>query len=94
MTKRSTKSNALVPTGRHKAPVKRKAATLAVTPATDDTLLSIVDSELALAKLIGVGGEVAREGGVGLVTGRAYATRECVVPAEEIFYDKAARPGG
>ena len=32
--------------------------------------------------------------GVGLVTGRAYATRECVVPAEEIFYDQAARPGG
>ena len=91
MTKKSTR---LVPTGRHKAPVKRKAAALAVVPATNDTLLSIVDSELALAKLIGVGGEVAREGGVGLVSGRAYATRECVVPAEEIFYDQAARPGG
>ena len=94
MTKKSTRSTALVSTGRHKAPVKRKAAKLAVMPATDDTLLSIVDSELAVAKLIGVGGDVAREGGVGLVTGRAYATRECVVPAEEIFYDQAARPGG
>lgn len=94
MTKKSTKSTALVPSGRHKTPVKRKAATFAVVRATDDTLLPILGSEFAVKKLIGVGGDVAREGGVGLVTGRAYATRECVVPAEEIFYDQAARPGG
>lgn len=35
-----------------------------------------------------------REGGVVLVTGRAYATRAGVVAAEEIFYDQAARPDG
>ncbi|ENY81175.1 hypothetical protein EBMC1_10895 [Sphingopyxis sp. MC1] len=72
----------------------RKAATVAVAPATDGTLLPILGSDLALAKLIGDGGDVMREGGVVLVTGRAYATRACVVPAEEIFYDQAARPDG
>lgn len=87
-------SKALVPTGRRKTSVLRKAATVAVAPATDGTLLPILGSDLAVAKLIGDGGDVMREGGVVLVTGRAYATRACVVPAEEIFYDQAARPVG
>ena len=87
-------SKALVPTGRRKTSVMQKAATVAVAPATDGTLLPILGSDLAVAKLIGDGGDVMREGGVVLVTGRAYATRACVVPAEEIFYDQAARPGG
>ena len=87
-------SKALVPTGRRKTSVMQKAATVAVAPATDGTLLPILGSDLALAKLIGDGGDVMREGGVVLVTGRAYATRACVVPAEEIFYDQAARPDG
>src|SRR3546814_19647859 len=38
--------------------------------------------------------DLMREGGVVLVTGRAYATRAGVVAAEEIFYDQAARPDG
>ena len=87
-------SKALVPTGRRKTSVMQQAATVAVAPATDGTLLPILGSDLALAKLIGDGGDVMREGGVVLVTGRAYATRACVVPAEEIFYDQAARPDG
>lgn len=91
---KTTNSKALVPTGRRKTSVMRKAATVAVAPATDGTLLPILGSDLAVAKLIGDGGDVMLEGGVVLVTGRAYATRACVVPAEEIFYDQAARPGG
>ena len=91
---KTTKSKALVPAGQRKTSVMRKAATVAVAPATDGTLLPILGSDVAVAKLIGVGGDVMREGGVVLVTGRAYATRACVVPAEEIFYDQAARPDG
>ena len=91
---KTTTSKALVPAGRRKTSVMRKAATAAVAPATDGTLLPILGSDLAVAKLIGDGGDVMREGGVVLVTGRAYATRAGVVPAEEIFYDRAARPGG
>lgn len=91
---KTTKSKALVPAGQRKTSVMRKAATVAAAPATDGTLLPILGSELAVAKLIGVGGDVTREGGVVLVTGRAYATRARVVPAEEIFYDQAARPDG
>ena len=91
---KTTTSKALVPAGRRKTSVMRKAATAAVAPATDGTLLPILGSDLAVAKLIGDGGDVMREGGVVLVTGRAYATRAGVVPAEEIFYDQAARPDG
>ena len=94
MAKNTTKSQALVPAERRQTAVRRKTATPVVVPATTDTLLPILGSEFAAEKLIGDGGEVAREGGVVLVTGRAYASRECVVPAEEIFYDQAARPGG
>ena len=94
MAKNTTKSQALVPAERRQTTVRRKTATPVVVPATADTLLPILGSEFAAEKLIGDGGEVAREGGVALVTGRAYATRDCVVPAEEIFYDQAARPGG
>jgi len=94
MAKKTTKSTALVPTGRRKTPTTRRAAPPAVVPATADTLLPILGSQIAVAKLIGEGGEIMREGGAVLVTGRAYATRECVIPAEEIFYDQTARPGG
>jgi len=91
---KTTKSKALVPAGQRKTSVMRKAATVDVASAMDGTLLPILGSDLALAKLIGDGGDVMREGGVVLVTGRAYATRAGVVPAEEIFYDQAARPDG
>ena len=79
---KTTKSKALVPAGQRKTSVMRKAATVAVAPATDGTLLPILGSDLALAKLIGDGGDVMREGGVVLVTGRAYATRAGVVRDE------------
>lgn len=91
---KTTKSKALVPAGRRKIAVARKAPTPVVAPATTNTLFPLLGTELAVAKLIGTGGEIMREGGVVLVTGRAYATRECVIPAEEIFYNEAARPGG
>lgn len=94
MARKPTKSTALVPAGQHKPPAKRKAATPAVVSATADTLLPILGSELAVAKLVGSGGEVAREDGVALVTGRAYATRAGIIPAEEIYYDRASRPEG
>ena len=69
----------------------RKTATPAVTFATADTLMPVLRSELAVARLVGTGDEIAREDGVIRVTGRCYATRECVVPAEEVFYDRAVR---
>lgn len=92
--KKPVKSTALVPTGQRKPPAKRKPAAPAVMPATADTLLPALRSELAVAKLVGTGGEVEREDGVVLVTGRGYATRECVVPAAEVFYDRESRPDG
>ena len=94
MAKNTTKSQAVVPAERRQTAVRRNTATPVVVPATADTLLSILGSELAVEKLMGDGGDVTREGGVGLVIGRAYATRACVVAAKEIFYDQAARPGG
>lgn len=91
---KTTKSKALVLAGQRKTSVMRKATTVAAAPATDGTLLPILGSDLAVSKLIGDGGDVMREGGVVLVTGRAYATRAGVVAAKEIFYDQAARPDG
>ncbi len=91
MAKKPIRSTALVPAGQRKAPAKRKAAMPAIVAATADTLLPILGSELAAAKLVGTGGEVAREDGIVRVTGRGYATRECIVPAEEVFYDRSAK---
>ena len=94
MSRKPTKSTSLVPVGRRKPPARRKATTPAVISATADALLPILGSSLAVAKLVGTGGEVAREGDVTLVTGRDYATREMVVPADEIYYDGDATPAG
>lgn len=94
MSKKPTKSTALVPAGQRKPPAKREPAGPAVMPATADTLLPVLCSELAVAKLIGTGGDVARDEGVVLVTGRAYATRECIVPAAEVYYDRESHPDG
>lgn len=93
MSKKLTRSTALVP-GQRKTPAKRKPAAPAVLPATVDTLMPAIRSEFAVAKLVGTGGEVAREDRVVLVTGRSYATRECVLPTAEIYYDREARPDG
>lgn len=92
MTKTSGRSTALIPTGQRKPPAKRKAVPPATVPASVDTLLPILGSELAVAKLLGTGGEMTREGGVVLVTGRAYATSAGIIPAQEIYYDRASRP--
>ncbi len=94
MSRKPSKTTALVPASPRKTPAQRKPAAPAVGPATADTLLPALRSELAVAKLVGTGGEVTREDGVVLVTGRAYATRACVVPAAEIYYDRESRPDG
>ncbi|AXJ97101.1 hypothetical protein [Sphingomonas sp. FARSPH] len=94
MAKKPSTSTALVPAGGRKPPAKRKVATPAVLPATSDTLLPILRSELAVAKLIGSGGEMMGEDDVVRVTGRAYATDTYIVPADEVFYDRASQPKG
>lgn len=94
MSRKPNKSTSLVPVGQRKPPARRKAATPAVIPATTDALLPILGSAVAVSKLVGTGGEVARERDVTLVTGRAYATREMVVPSDEIYYDGDATPAG
>ena len=80
---KTTKSKALVPAGQRKTSVMRKAATVAVAPATDGTLLPILGSDLALAKLIGDGGDVMREGGVVLVTGRVMRPARASFPRKK-----------
>ncbi|THD35059.1 MAG: hypothetical protein E7773_11380 [Sphingomonas sp.] len=94
MSKKPSKSTSLAPASKRRTPAARKPATLAVAPATADTLLPLLRSELAVAKLVGTGGGVAREDGVVLVTGRGYATSAGIVPAEEIYYDRESRPDG
>ena len=94
MSKKPTTSRALIPVGQRKQPARRKSAVPVVVSATNDTLLPILGSPLAVAKLVGTGGEVTRDEGIVLVTGRAYVTRECVVPADEIYYDRTSRRGG
>lgn len=94
MAKTPGKSNALVPTGQRKPPASRKVTAPVTVAGTNDNLLPILRSELAVAKLIGTDGEIKREQGVTLVTGRSYATREMIIPAEEIYYNADARPTG
>ncbi len=94
MAKDFGKSTALVPVGQRKPPTKRNAAVPGVVPATTDILRPLLGSDLAVAKLVGTGGEVRREEGIVLVTGRGYATSGCVVPAEEIYYDRSKRRDG
>lgn len=57
-------------------------------------LAPLLGTPLALEKLPGSGGDVTREEGVTLVTGRAYATRDHMVPAAEVFFVDGARPRG
>lgn len=71
MSKKSAKSTALIPVVRRKPSAKRKYAVPAVVSATNDTLLAILGSSIAVAKLVGTGGEVTRDEGIVLVTGRA-----------------------
>lgn len=92
MVTKSTKSTALVPAGQRKAPARSRTPARTVMPATADTLLPILRSDLAVAKLVGTGGDVTREEGVFLVTGRGYATSAGIIPAGEIYYDRASRP--
>ncbi len=94
MAKNPSKSKALAPAGQRKSPTSRTAVAPVAVPATNDNLLQILPSPIAVAKLVGTGGEVMREQTVTLVTGRDYATRELIIPAEEIYYDAEARPRG
>jgi hypothetical protein len=91
MAKPPSKSKSLVPADRRQPSGKSKSAPRTAV-ATSASLLPILRSELAVAKLVGTGGEIAREKSVTLVTGRGYATRERIVPAEEVYYDAEARP--
>lgn len=83
-----------------KAMAKKKIANPNVVASTalaavpTPALIPLLGSEHALAKMPGSGGNVAREGGVTLVTGRAYATADRLVPASEIFFEEGAKPRG
>jgi hypothetical protein len=94
MAKIPSKTKALAPAGQRKSSSPRKTAAPVAIDATNDNLLPILRSPLAVAKLVGADGDVMREQSVTLVTGRAYATREMIIPAEEIYYDAEARPKG
>lgn len=94
MSKKSTKPTALVSAGERQTPAKRKSSMPAVIPATANGLLPVLRSEFAVAKLVGTGGEIEREDGVVLVTGRGYRAGENVVPAAEIYYDRKSSPEG
>lgn len=89
MTKKIESPKSLVPAGRKPTPKSPTKPGTSVAIASG-TLLPILRSELAVAKLVGSGGEVSREGSVTLITGRGYVTREMIVPAEEIYYDTAS----
>ncbi len=74
------------------------AATTAITlgSVAHISLIPIIGSEVALAKLPGTGGTAVREDDVTLVSGRNYSTRDRTIPAREIFYvdgSKAAADG-
>lgn len=90
--KKKDKSASPIHIGRHQSLAKGEPGASAV-PAVNDFLLSLLGSQVAVAKLIGTGGEATCDEGVVLVTGRAYVTRTCVVPAAEVYYDNALRPG-
>lgn len=90
MPKNPKKSSSLVVAAAPKTPATSKAKT--PTPIEGRNLSLVVGSEAAASKLVGEGGAAAVEGGVTLVTGRAYATREQLVPAEAIFFDRDRKP--
>ncbi len=93
MPKKPSSSTSLIPVSQRKPPAVRRSASTPIA-ITSATLLPILRSELAVAKLAGTGGEIVREQGVTLVTGRSYVTSEQIVPAEEVYYDAEAKPAG
>ncbi len=93
MPKTPKKSNSLVPaTPSSKALAGSKGTASTPKPIEGRNLGPLVGSKVAAGKLVGDEGTVSLEGGVTLVTGRAYATRDQVVPAEAIFFDRDAKP--
>lgn len=75
-----------------KIDVAPKTTTVALATLPDAKLAPLFGSPLALQKLQGSGGNVTREEGVTLVTGRAYATRDRTVPASEVFFVPGGKP--
>ncbi|RSV32191.1 hypothetical protein [Sphingomonas sp. ABOLH] len=63
-----------------------------LTPALEATIAPAWGSARALARMLGTGGEVAREEGVTRITGRTYATSTGTVPAAEIYFVNGAKP--
>lgn len=92
MPKKRSTSRSLVVAGQRKPSAKRRAVPALPVPATDTALLKALPSPSSAAKILGSGGELEREDGVTLITGRSYATRERIVPAEELYYDSETRP--
>lgn len=92
MARKSSKSTALVPAGGRKSVGARRSKAPTPVPATLDTLTPVLGYEVVVTKLAGSGGEIICDDGVVLVTGRAYATGEGVLPAEEIYYQRGTRP--
>lgn len=59
-----------------------------------ETIAPMLGSQNALLKLPGTGGDILREEGVTLVTGRSYATRDGAFPVDEIYFVKGSKPQG
>lgn len=94
MAKNPGKSKALVPSGHRRSPAKRRFDTATPVRISGDALASVLGSDRSAAKLVGSGGEMVREGDVMLVTGRAYATSDRIIPAEQVFYHFDSRKDG
>lgn len=92
MTRKTDNSRSLVPARKKVGGVKNTSTIATVHEVTNAALVPILGSELAVAKLPGTGGSVAREKGTVLVTGRHYATSNGIVPAEEVYYNEGAKP--
>lgn len=89
MARKPSKSKSIVPSRGRKATAAKPENI-----GTGTALAPILGSERAVTKLPGTGGSIAREEGTVLVTGRAYATRDRTVLADEIFYVHGAKPSG
>lgn len=60
--------------------------TTAIVPLTGEAAERAIGSTRAVAKIVGSGGDIMREGDTTLVTGRSYLTSAGVIDADEIYY--------
>lgn len=73
---------------------RKKNAIVGPVDLTGRELAPIIGSRDAVAKIVGNGGTITREGGITLVTGRAYVTRDGTIDADEIYYVDGLRKEG